>query len=267
MSLTPFLMIPFLMLLFRIFVTNTFLNFRYFFLLTTGHLILPIFQPVFFEEHQNMIHCSTQPMKQNSNKINKPISTIVVFCFPQLFIFNTVLEISFLPNTVLPFSWHPKFSSQHNMFRSSPPSVNIHLESLNSSTLTFFANCFVSSSKLIPRKILFKRFKRFLNSIQTSSNQPLLKHLLSKLALKSILILLYLPLEQLFSKIIYNTFLLSSKLLPFEQFYRLHLTGSKITICEPSSSDIFILDNTSFEQGIVCFPHDHHDAFRAFNNF
>ena len=64
----------------------------------------------------------------------------------------------------------------------------------------------------------------------------------------------------------YNFFLLSSKKVPFEQYYRLHLTGPKNARCELSSSHVFVLDHTSFEHGNYFFLHALHEALLAFNN-
>ena len=54
--------------------------------------------------------------------------------------------------------------------------------------------------------------------------------------------------RQAFFKIMYNVFLLSSKKIPFEQYYRLHVSGPTIAICETKSNNVFVLTHTSFDQ-------------------
>ena len=49
-------------------------------------------------------------------------------------------------------------------------------------------------------------------------------------------------------KIMYNVFLLSSKKIPFEQCYRLHLPGPNIAICGKKSNNVFVSTHTSFDQ-------------------
>ena len=64
----------------------------------------------------------------------------------------------------------------------------------------------------------------------------------------------------------YNTFLPSSKKILFEQYYHLHLPGPKIAICEITSSNVFVIDGTAFEQGNFYFLHALHEALYAFSN-
>ena len=56
-----------------------------------------------------------------------------------------------------------------------------------------------------------------------------------------------------FIKILFNIFLLSSKKIPFEQYYRLHDSGSRIALYETNSSNVFVKDGTSFEQNNFYF--------------
>ena len=58
-----------------------------------------------------------------------------------------------------------------------------------------------------------------------------------------------------FFKILYNIFLLSTKLIPFEQYYRLHILGPHIAICETKSNNVFVLSYTSFDQKNFYFLH------------
>ena len=67
-------------------------------------------------------------------------------------------------------------------------------------------------------------------------------------------------------KILYNTFLLSSKKTTYEQYYRLHLPAPKIAICEITSPNVFVSDGTAFEQGNFSFLPALHEALYAFNN-
>ena len=53
--------------------------------------------------------------------------------------------------------------------------------------------------------------------------------------------------RQAFSKIMYNVFLLSSKKIPFEQYYRFLVFGPTIAICETKSNNVFVLTHTSFD--------------------
>ena len=68
-----------------------------------------------------------------------------------------------------------------------------------------------------------------------------------------------------FFKIMYNVFLLSSKKIPFEQYYRLHVSGPTIAICETKSNDVFVLSHTPFDQNNVYFLHAVQEAVGAFN--
>ena len=76
-----------------------------------------------------------------------------------------------------------------------------------------------------------------------------------------------LPLQpaRLFFKIMYNIFLLSSKNIPFEQYYRLHVSGPTIAICETKSNNVFVLTHTSFDQNNFFFLHAVQDVVEAFN--
>ena len=41
-----------------------------------------------------------------------------------------------------------------------------------------------------------------------------------------------------------NVFLLPSKKIPFEQYYRLHLPGPNVAICKTKSNNVFVLTHT-----------------------
>ena len=62
-----------------------------------------------------------------------------------------------------------------------------------------------------------------------------------------------------------NVFLLSSKTTPFEQYYRLHLSGPNIAICETKSNNVFVLTHTSFDQNNFYFLHAVQEAVDAIN--
>ena len=67
-----------------------------------------------------------------------------------------------------------------------------------------------------------------------------------------------------FFKIMYNIFLLSSKKIPFVQYYRLHISGHTIAICETQSSNVFVLAQKSFDQNQFYFLHAVQEAVDAF---
>ena len=69
-----------------------------------------------------------------------------------------------------------------------------------------------------------------------------------------------------FFKIMYNVFLLSSKKIPFEQYYRFHLSGPNVAICETKSNNVFVLSHTSFGKNNFYFLHAVQEAVEAFNN-
>ena len=71
--------------------------------------------------------------------------------------------------------------------------------------------------------------------------------------------------RQAFFKSMYNSFLLTSKKIPFEQYYRLHVSGPTIAICETKSNNVFVLTHTSFDQNIFYFLHAVQEAVDAFN--
>ena len=60
---------------------------------------------------------------------------------------------------------------------------------------------------------------------------------------------------KLFFKIMHNIFSLSSKKIPFEQYYRLHNSGPTIAICGTKSNNVFVLTHTSFDQNNFYFLH------------
>ena len=68
-----------------------------------------------------------------------------------------------------------------------------------------------------------------------------------------------------FFKKMYNVFLLSSKLIPFEQYYRLHLSGPNVAICELKSNNVFVLSHTSFDKNNFYFLHAVQEIFDAFS--
>ena len=63
----------------------------------------------------------------------------------------------------------------------------------------------------------------------------------------------------------YNVFLLSSKKIPFEQYYRLHLSEPNVAICEKKSNKVFVLSHTSFDKNNFYFLHAVQEAVDAFN--
>ena len=71
--------------------------------------------------------------------------------------------------------------------------------------------------------------------------------------------------RQAFFKIMYNVFLVSSKKIPFEQYYRLHVSGPAFAISETKSNNIFVLTHTSFDQNNFYFLHAVQEAVDSFN--
>ena len=69
-----------------------------------------------------------------------------------------------------------------------------------------------------------------------------------------------------FFKILYNIFLLSSKKIPFEQYYRLPVWRPRIAICETNSSNVFVIDRSSFEQNIFYFLRAVQEVLDAFSS-
>ena len=67
-----------------------------------------------------------------------------------------------------------------------------------------------------------------------------------------------------FFKFLHNIFLSYSKNIPFEQFNRIHKSGPLIAICETNSSNVFVIDRTSFEQKNFYFLHAVQEAMNAF---
>ena len=63
-----------------------------------------------------------------------------------------------------------------------------------------------------------------------------------------------------------NIFLLSSKHIPFEQYYRLRVSGQNIAICETKSNNVFVLTHTSFDQNNFYFLHAVQKAVDDFND-
>ena len=70
--------------------------------------------------------------------------------------------------------------------------------------------------------------------------------------------------EQLLFKVMYK-FLLSSKKIPFEQYYRLHVSGPTNAICENKSITVFVPTHISFDQTNFYFLHAVQEAVDAFN--
>ena len=68
-----------------------------------------------------------------------------------------------------------------------------------------------------------------------------------------------------FFKIMYKVFLLSSKKIPFEQYYRPHLSSPNIAICETKSNNVFVLTHTSFDHNNFFFLHAVQEAVDVFN--
>ena len=66
-------------------------------------------------------------------------------------------------------------------------------------------------------------------------------------------------------EIMYNVFSLSSKKIPFEQYYRLQVSGPTIAICETKSNNVFVLTHASFDQNNFYFLHAVQEAVDVFN--
>ena len=72
--------------------------------------------------------------------------------------------------------------------------------------------------------------------------------------------------RRVFFKILYNIFLLCSKKVPFEQYYRLHFSEPRIAFRETNSNNVFLIDRTTFEQNNFCFLQEVIDAFNSVLN-
>ena len=68
-----------------------------------------------------------------------------------------------------------------------------------------------------------------------------------------------------FFKIMYNVFRRLSKKIPFEHYYRLHLSGPNVAICETKYYNVFVLAHTSFDQNNFYFLHVVQEAAGASN--
>ena len=71
--------------------------------------------------------------------------------------------------------------------------------------------------------------------------------------------------RQAFFKNMYNDFLISTKKIHFEQYYRLRVSRPTIAICETKSSNVFVLSHISFDQNNFYFLHAVREAVDAFN--
>ena len=70
--------------------------------------------------------------------------------------------------------------------------------------------------------------------------------------------------RQHFSTIMFTFFFLSSKKITFEQYYRLHVSGPTVAICEIKSNNVFVLTHSSFDQNNFYFLHAVQEAVDAF---
>ena len=73
-----------------------------------------------------------------------------------------------------------------------------------------------------------------------------------------------LPTRRSFLKVLYNVCQIKKKHISFEQYYRLHVDGPKIAICETTSDTVFVL-NSAFTTEDNYFQVALDDAIDAFN--
>ena len=73
-----------------------------------------------------------------------------------------------------------------------------------------------------------------------------------------------LPTRRSFLKVLYNVCQIRKKDINFEQYYRLHVHGPKIAICETTSDSVFVL-NSSFTHKDHYFNAAVQEALDAFN--
>ena len=68
-----------------------------------------------------------------------------------------------------------------------------------------------------------------------------------------------------FLKVLYNVAQIKTKKITFEQYFRIHLAGPKIAICETASNAVFVL-NSAFTSKDQYFKTSIQEAILAFNN-
>ena len=71
--------------------------------------------------------------------------------------------------------------------------------------------------------------------------------------------------QQSFLKVLYNVARIGQTQIPFEQYYRIHVEGPHIAICETVSDTVFVLDSR-FPQKVHYFHAALQDALDASNN-
>ena len=76
--------------------------------------------------------------------------------------------------------------------------------------------------------------------------------------------LITLSTRRAFLKILYNVCQIKNKQLNFEQYFRIHIEGPKIAVCETTSETVFVL-NSSFTQKDHYFQAAIEEAIDAFN--
>ena len=79
-----------------------------------------------------------------------------------------------------------------------------------------------------------------------------------------------LPIRRSFLKVLYNVCQIKKKHINFEQYYRIHVEGPKIAVCETTSETVFVLNSaiTSKDNYFQTALDDAIDAFNAsFLNF
>ena len=75
-----------------------------------------------------------------------------------------------------------------------------------------------------------------------------------------------LPTRRSFLKVLYNVCQIRNKDITFEQYYRIHVHGPKIAICEITSDSVFVL-NSAFTAKDNYFRVAIDEAIDAFNDF
>ena len=73
-----------------------------------------------------------------------------------------------------------------------------------------------------------------------------------------------LPTRRSFPKVLYKVCQVNKKQINFEQYYRIHVAGPKIVVCETTSETVFVL-NSAFTTKDTYFQTAPDDAIGAFN--
>ena len=143
-------------------------------------------------------------------------------------------------------------------------SVSIHLTAFNFSTPNFSIDCLVSSSQRISAKT--STSNQTLKTVSNCHVNTLKAANFETLALKNSVEINFTPsTRKAFFKKMLNIFLLSStKYLSSNTFVYISWV-QKNDLCETTSSNVFVINNTSFEPGSFYLLHALHEALDEIN--